>query len=319
MGAAVTAQRSDFEILVAVAGGDRQALRVLYERHAPWLALRRARRCADPGVVDVQPDLLERYANGDIDALQAYSVEAHLPSCADCRGQIATLADGARLISTWDAIEQRLDAPRRGPVEAGLMRVRVPEHVARLGATPALRLSWLLACAIVLVGAVWVASRREEGLYWFLVLAPLLPLAGVALAYGPDVEPTNEIGLAAPMRSFALLLLRALAVLVTTTAMAAVAALALPGLHWTAAAWLTPALGLTLASLALATRMPPLAACGSLAATWVLVTAAGWRLAQEPLVVFGPAGQISCALLALVAALVLRRDGDSFERRGGIT
>jgi len=48
----VSAERSDVEVLAAVADGDRRALRVLYDRHAPWLALRLARRCADPGVVD---------------------------------------------------------------------------------------------------------------------------------------------------------------------------------------------------------------------------------------------------------------------------
>jgi RNA polymerase sigma-70 factor (ECF subfamily) len=48
----VSAQRSDVEVLVAVADGDRAALRVLYDRHAPWLSLRLARRCADPGVVE---------------------------------------------------------------------------------------------------------------------------------------------------------------------------------------------------------------------------------------------------------------------------
>ena len=45
-------ERSDVEVLAAVAEGDRRALRVLYDRHAPWLAIRLARRCADPGVVD---------------------------------------------------------------------------------------------------------------------------------------------------------------------------------------------------------------------------------------------------------------------------
>jgi RNA polymerase sigma-70 factor (ECF subfamily) len=48
----MSAERSDVDVLAAVADGDRQALRVLYDRHAPWLALRLARRCADPGVVD---------------------------------------------------------------------------------------------------------------------------------------------------------------------------------------------------------------------------------------------------------------------------
>ncbi len=48
----MSADRSDVEVLAAVADGDRAALRVLYDRHAPWLTLRLARRCADPGVVD---------------------------------------------------------------------------------------------------------------------------------------------------------------------------------------------------------------------------------------------------------------------------
>jgi RNA polymerase sigma-70 factor (ECF subfamily) len=43
--------RSDAELLAAVADDDRGALRVLYERHAPWLILRLRRRAADPGLV----------------------------------------------------------------------------------------------------------------------------------------------------------------------------------------------------------------------------------------------------------------------------
>jgi len=45
-------QRSDAELLGAVADGDRQALRVLYDRHAPWLTPRLARRCSDSAAVD---------------------------------------------------------------------------------------------------------------------------------------------------------------------------------------------------------------------------------------------------------------------------
>lgn len=48
----VIANGSDAQVLAAVADGDRAALRVLYERHAPWLALRLARRCSDASVVD---------------------------------------------------------------------------------------------------------------------------------------------------------------------------------------------------------------------------------------------------------------------------
>jgi RNA polymerase sigma-70 factor (ECF subfamily) len=43
---------SDRDLLDAVASGDTEALRILYERHAPWLLLRLARRCGDKGIVE---------------------------------------------------------------------------------------------------------------------------------------------------------------------------------------------------------------------------------------------------------------------------
>ena len=46
------ANLSDESLLDAVAAGDRVALRLLYERHAPWVTLRLTRRCADPDAVD---------------------------------------------------------------------------------------------------------------------------------------------------------------------------------------------------------------------------------------------------------------------------
>ena len=52
MNASPTVSPSDETLLSAVVAGDRDALRVLYERHAPWLTLRLARRCADADAVD---------------------------------------------------------------------------------------------------------------------------------------------------------------------------------------------------------------------------------------------------------------------------
>lgn len=43
---------TDQELLTAVASSDARALRALYDRHAPWLSLRLARRCADPDITD---------------------------------------------------------------------------------------------------------------------------------------------------------------------------------------------------------------------------------------------------------------------------
>lgn len=44
--------RSDEALLRAASTGDRGALRVLYDRHVPWLILRLRRRCGDPGLVE---------------------------------------------------------------------------------------------------------------------------------------------------------------------------------------------------------------------------------------------------------------------------
>lgn len=45
------AVEGDAELLRALAGGDEGALRVLYERHAPWLWVRLLRRCHDEDLV----------------------------------------------------------------------------------------------------------------------------------------------------------------------------------------------------------------------------------------------------------------------------
>jgi len=44
--------QSDTELLAAIADGDRDALRVLYERHAGWLVVRLSHRYGDPDVVN---------------------------------------------------------------------------------------------------------------------------------------------------------------------------------------------------------------------------------------------------------------------------
>jgi RNA polymerase sigma-70 factor (ECF subfamily) len=44
--------RNDAALIQALADGDEGALRTLFDRHAPWIYLRLARRCADPALVE---------------------------------------------------------------------------------------------------------------------------------------------------------------------------------------------------------------------------------------------------------------------------
>ncbi|MEV8517357.1 RNA polymerase sigma factor [Dactylosporangium sp. NPDC051484] len=46
------ADAGDADLLRAVADGDEGALRLLFDRHAPWIVARLRRRCADPDAVD---------------------------------------------------------------------------------------------------------------------------------------------------------------------------------------------------------------------------------------------------------------------------
>jgi hypothetical protein len=272
----------------------------------------------------VEPEILARYSAGEVDDARAFSLESHLLACERCRAALAATGgeDRERLDRSWTRITEMLDAPRPGVVERGLVWFGVREHVARLlAATPSLRVSWFAAEAIALGFAVIAANASasrgrgtEAVLLVFLVMAALIPVAGVAVAYGRGIDPTYEVGLASPMRSFGLLLIRAAAVLGTSTVLAGAAALALPGPDWTAAAWLLPSLGLTLACLALATRVRPLVAAGSVAFTWILVAASVSYGRADRLIVFRGQGQFAFVFVIAVSAWVLARRRDAFDQ-----
>src|SRR4030095_3239709 len=90
-------------------------------------------------------ELLRRYAAGGLDTASAWSIESHLPGCADCR---------------------RLAGPLVAP-----QRTRPSEPTARLlAATPSLTLSWLLAVGLVLAFALEAAlvTGGREGFTLFL-------------------------------------------------------------------------------------------------------------------------------------------------------
>jgi hypothetical protein len=264
-------------------------------------------------------DTLTDYADGGLDDVRASSLEAHLLACDRCRELLAPLVPARVIDRTWNGIVAATAAPRPGAVERGLLAVGLRDHIARLlAATPSLRLSWFFAEALVL-GFAAVAANEASGagadaaLFGFLVIAALAPVAGVAAAFGPGIDPTYEIGVAAPMRSERLLLMRTLAVLATSLAIAGVAALALPGFDRAIVAWLLPALGLTLATIALGTWVRPAAAAATVAFVWLTAAATVTVHGSDPLAAFRSGGQILALVAIAVSALVLERRRFTYE------
>ncbi|GHB35572.1 hypothetical protein GCM10010377_28120 [Streptomyces viridiviolaceus] len=271
----------------------------------------------------VAEDDLRAYARGELAAPLLWSADAHLTSCARCRGVLAGVSDVAALDAGWERLDAELDAPRPGWFEGLLVRLGVADHTARLlAATPVLRRSWLGAVVSVLVTTfvIAVSSRAAHSPTLFLAFTPLLPLAGVALSYGPGLDPTYEMAVVSPTHGFRLLMIRTVAVLAAGLGLNGLATLALPDYGLRALAWLLPALALTASGLALTPRLGPVLAPSAVGGAWVAVLLAANAAqpgADATLAPFTAAGQgVSGAVAALGAGLLfLFRDRfDVFPR-----
>ncbi|MDT0613882.1 zf-HC2 domain-containing protein [Streptomyces lancefieldiae] len=267
----------------------------------------------------VDEDDLRAYAQGVLTAPALWSADAHLTACAQCRGVLAEVSDVAALDLGWERLDTELDAPRPGRFEGLLVRCGVADGTARLlAATPVLRRSWLGAVVAVLLMtcAVALAAGAAGTPTPFLALASLLPLAGVALAYGPALDPTYEMAVVSPVHGFRLLMIRTVAVLVVALGVNGLATLALPGYGLRALAWLLPGLALTTTGLALTPRLGPVLAPSVAAGAWVAVLLAAdvARAAEDsPLAPFTAAGQGVSAVVALLGAGLLFLFRDRFD------
>jgi hypothetical protein len=264
----------------------------------------------------VSDEDLRVYADGAAVPPWLWSTEAHLYACPFCRERLAAATDPATLSAGWLRLDAAVDVPRPGPVERSLVWLGTPVHTARLlAATPVLRLSWLLAVAFVLAVTA-AAARIAESMAVPIVLlgvAPLLPLIGVAISFGPAVDPSYELAVVAPMHTFRLLLLRCVAVLSTTTLPTIAVSFALPGYGPVVLGWLLPSLAMTLAMLALAPRFGPATAALLVGFGWGALLLSTLRFATGESIVFTPPGQAALAVAAIAGALAVWKVRPAFD------
>ncbi|MGW8985955.1 zf-HC2 domain-containing protein [Streptomyces parvus] len=257
--------------------------------------------------------LLRAYARGETAPHALRAVESHIDRCPPCRSRLSAHTDPLVLDRGWERLDMAIDAPVLGRGERLLLRVGVPDHVARLlAATPALRASWVGAAALTLLLAALVSRLAEPAgtPVLFLGLAPLLPVAGVAVSYGRRWDPAHEMGLVTPMRAFRLVLMRTAVVLGTCIVLTGVASLALPGLGLATFGWLLPGCALTAVSLALAARTDSTTAAAVTGAGWLAVLIA----TNNSHAVFSATGQTASAAVLGVASAGVLLSRTAFDR-----
>jgi len=219
--------------------------------------------------------------------------------------------DPGRVAANFAAIEAEIDAPRASILARLLRRAGVEDRIIPLvTATPALRRSWWVAVAVAMLFALNAASGSgaagTDRIVVFLTLAPLVPLLGVALAFGPAVDPTHEVSIAAPMDGFRLFLVRSVTVFSASTTMLLLGSLLVPTGGAARIAWLLPALATTAVTMAVSTRVDPRLAAGGIGSAWIVLVVIVSQ-AADPTAMFGPATQIASAVIALMGAVAFAR------------
>jgi hypothetical protein len=223
--------------------------------------------------------------------------------------------------------------PNGGRLWRLVCRCGIPDHLLRLlTATSSLRRSWLLAVVGVLsvvigeavvvhhlwpgtgghpgpglTGAAWHPGAAQ--LAPFLLVGPLLVLAGVAAAFMPALDPSHRLAVAAPFSGLTLLLVRSVSALVAALVPVVCAAFAVPGPGWLPAAVLLPSLAVCALALAAVTTVGPVAAVVVAGALWV-VPVTWLAVVRSSLGMVQGNGQALCAvvLVAAVSVVFVRRD-----------
>jgi hypothetical protein len=249
---------------------------------------------------------LAAYAAADpaLDDATAWAVEAHLESCADCRARLVDLPSPG-LHSLLEDVQVRIDrGVRNGPPPA---RRRKWRRRAHRWATWAL-LPWAALTAVAVAVAFLLDRAFPERPSLVLLLAPIAPLAGLAVAWSRRSDPAWEIIAGTARAGLELLLRRTLVVLATVIPPLAVAGWFLGE---SPARWLLPCLTFTATTLLLGGRIGVARAANALGSAWVLLVAVpSVATAHLPLLIRSASLPGWFAAAVIVSALALLRAGD---------
>lgn len=208
-------------------------------------------------------EMLRRYARGDdMAADQLWAVESHLETCAPCRGR---LAPEPMATAVWAELAPLIERTPQMP-RTHAWRRRVHGWVSP-AAGP-----WLVMILLVTAAAVALDQLGSgAGVSLVLLIAPVLPVLGVAASWGRALDPAYELTAATPRAGLPLLFRRTTSVLAVVVPGLTAASL-LTGLG--PSRWLLPCLAFTVGTLALGALVGITRAAIALIAAWVLAIVA---------------------------------------------
>ncbi|GLY92907.1 zf-HC2 domain-containing protein [Actinoplanes sp. NBRC 103695] len=209
--------------------------------------------------------VLTAYATGELgaDDAMAWPVEAHLETCAQCQDRLAGLIPapvGEMLAETRTAILARA---RNGPKPARRRRLRRLTHRwAAWSVFP-----WALVTLMAVIAAFLLDAAFPVRSAVVLLLAPVAPLGGLAVAWSRRWDPAWETVAGTARAGLELLLRRTVVVLATVLPL-------LAAVGWrlgtNPALWLLPCLTFTAAALLLGGLIGVSRAAVLLGGAWVL-------------------------------------------------
>lgn len=261
-------------------------------------------------------EMLAAYSNGSNPPVVDDAIEAHIAACPACRARLAADACESGLEAVWERVQETVSVPSHGASAKVLMFLGVPEEdLVVVRASAGLHRPWTMAVLGAVVAAIAAASvspRLQD--YVFIVLAPLIPVLAVAVAYDL-ADPFRELSTSTPAGKLRIALLRAVAALLAALPLTVAVGLFVPGLSGLAFVWLLPAFMLSSLLLLLLTWL------SAWKATFVVVFV--WLGAAGIVGPSGPgfvapaalAGQIICAVLTalFIAGLALRTTSTRFQ------
>ncbi|MFI5905993.1 zf-HC2 domain-containing protein [Dactylosporangium sp. NPDC051541] len=250
----------------------------------------------------VAPPALAAYAAGTLkhDHAATWALEVHLEGCAQCRARLADLMTPPLRTLLDDTRTAILDQARNGPRPVPPRRLRR----WRLRWADWSVLGWAAMTFTAILAAVLLDVSYPGRPSTVLLLAPVAPLAGLAVAWSRRANPAWEMVAGTARAGLELLLRRTLAVLVLILPPLAVAGLVLGR---NPALWLLPCLTFTAATLLLGSRIGVPLAAGVLGGGW-LVAAGSVTLTTAPAEMLMraetmPAWAGAAVVLALLTAL----------------